>query len=393
MADSRRILRINLDTRGHASYSHTLENNSTGTRESDPDIGFNGDLDAFRASNTRRSIASSMKTRFFLVAALAALAIPAAAQELDPQCPPGSLDGNGDPDNTMVAQDACQKAIDLFAYMSPQLGMVLAGGNPTQGVSGAFGKIGRFSIGLRANALNGSLPEVDRVVPNTRGAEQSTYTIDTTPLGFATADVALGVYPGTPYGFGAIDLLMSAAYVPEYDNGNIDVSTPSGSFKAGFGAKVGVVSESTTRPGISVSYLSRQLPRVDILAASGDDNLLLEDVRVRSKSWRAVAGKTLGFLGLGAGYGRDTYNSSATITVTVAPRTSTRGGTGGPIDLEQKITRTNVFGTAWIQSRILRIVGEFGRVNGGEIETYNQFIGVQPADPRNYFSIGFSFGR
>lgn len=334
-----------------------------------------------------------MKTRFFLAAALVSLSLPVGAQELDPQCPPGSLDSNGDPDNAMISQDACQKAIDLFAYMSPQLGMILAGGNPTQGVSGAFGRIGRFSIGLRANALNGSLPEVDRVVPNTRGAQQSTYTIDTTPLGFATADVALGVYPGTPYGFGAIDLLMSAAYVPEYDNGTIDVNTPSGSFKLGFGAKVGVVSETATRPGVSVSYLNRQLPRVDILGQSGDDNLLLEDVRVRSKSWRAVAGKTFLFLGLGAGYGRDTYNSSATITVTVAPRSATAGGTGGPIDLNQKLTRSNMFGTVWIKSQILRIAGEFGRVSGGEIETYNQFIGVQPADPRNYFSIGISFGR
>ena len=335
-----------------------------------------------------------MKTRLILAAALAAVvSIPAGAQELDPQCPPGTLDSNGDPDNTMIAQDACQKAIDLFAYMAPQLGLVLAGGNPTQGVSGAFGKIGRFSIGLRANALNGSLPEVDRVVPNTRGAQQSTYTLDTTPLGFATADVALGVYPGTPYGFGAIDLLMSASYVPEYNNGTIDVSTPSGAFRLGFGGKLGIVSETATRPGVSVSYLNRQLPRVDILAQSGDDNLLLEDVRVRSKSWRAVAGKTFLFLGVGAGYGRDTYDSNATITVTVAPRSSTPGGTGGPIDLEQKITRSNMFGTVWIKSQVLRIVGEFGRVSGGEIETYNRFIGVQPADARNYFSIGVSFGR
>lgn len=335
-----------------------------------------------------------MKIRLILAAALAAnLSIPARAQELDPQCPPGSLNSSGDPDNTMIAQDACQKAIDLFAYMSPQLGMVLAGGNPTQGVAGPFGKIGRFSVGVRANAINGSLPEVDRVVPNTRGAEQSTYTLDTTPLGFATGEVALGVYPGTPYGFGAIDLLMSASYVPEYSNGTIDVSTPSGSFGLGFGGKLGVVSETATRPGVSVSYLTRKLPQVDILAQSGDDHLLLEDVRVRSKSWRAVAGKTFLFLGLGAGYGRDTYDSDATITVTVAPRSSTPGGTGGPIDLRQKITRSNMFGTVWIKASILRIVGEFGRVSGGEIETYNQFIGVQPDDPRNYASLGFSFGR
>jgi len=335
-----------------------------------------------------------MKTRLFIAAALIAMASPAAAQELDPQCPPGALDGGGDPDNTMIAQDACQKAIDLFRYMAPQLGAVLAGGNPTQGIGGAFGKIGRFSIGLRANALNGSLPEIDRVVPNMRGAQQSTYTVDTKPIGFATADVALGVYPGTPAGFLAIDLLMSASYIPEYSSESIDVSLPSGSWKLGFGGKVGLISETAATPGVSVSYLARELPRVDITGSSGDDRLLLEDVRIRSRSWRAVTGKNLGFLGVGGGYGRDTYRSNAQITVNVAPRAATSGGTAGPIDLSQKLTRTNMFGSVWINSQVLRIVGEIGRVSGGSIATYNSFPpDAQPDMDRTYVSLGFSFGR
>ena len=49
------------------------------------------------------------------------------AQGISSQCPPGGLKANGDPDNTRIAQDACQKAIDLFQYVAPQLGAVLAG--------------------------------------------------------------------------------------------------------------------------------------------------------------------------------------------------------------------------------------------------------------------------
>ena len=49
-----------------------------------------------------------------------------AAQVVDPRCPGTSL-------QSLAAQDACQKAIDLFKYVAPQLGMVLAGGSPTQG--------------------------------------------------------------------------------------------------------------------------------------------------------------------------------------------------------------------------------------------------------------------
>jgi hypothetical protein len=329
-----------------------------------------------------------------MTAAMAALASLAGAQEVDPQCPPGALKSDGKPDNTMVAQDACQKAIDLFKYMGPQLGLVLAGGNPTQGVAGTLGGPGHFSIGIRGNGLNASLPEIDRVVPNTRGVQQSTYTLHTLPLGFATADVALGIYGGAKStGFGAIDLLMSASFIPGYDNGSVDVSVPSGHFKLGFGAKVGVIGETAARPGVSVSYLNRATPRVTITGTSGDDQLLLEDVRVRTKSWRAVAGKSIGFLGVGAGYGRDSYDSDGSITVTVAPRSATDGGTGGPIDLGQKLSRNNVFATVWIRSQVMRLVGEVGRVSGGTIETYNNFAGVQPADARTWFSLGISFGK
>jgi hypothetical protein len=339
-----------------------------------------------------------MKSRIIYAAIFAVsnavLAPQAAGQTIDPQCPAGSTNSSGDPDNTKIAQDACQKAIDLFRYMAPQLGTVLAGGNPTQGVSGTLGGIGHFSLGLRGNALSASIPGIDRVVPSTQGAEVDTYTLDSRTVGFVTADLALGVFKGMAVsGLGAIDLLVSAAYVPEYSNPSVQVTVPSGSLKLGFGAKVGVLKETALLPGISVSYLSRELPRVDITGRSGDDRLDLDEVRVKSTSWRAVAGKRFLFLGAGAGFGRDTYDSHATISVTVAPRQSTSGGTGGPIDLGQQLTRNNLFGTVWLTSHVVRIVGEVGRVSGGDIVTYNQFSGTQAADARVYASVGLSFGR
>lgn len=337
-----------------------------------------------------------MKARL-LAAAAAALGIitsSSSAQEVDSQCPPGSLTPGGTPDNTMVAQDACQKAIDLFRYMSPQLGAVLAGGNPTQGIAGTLGGLGHFSFGIRGNVLNGSLPEVDKVVPNTRGARTDTYTIDTKPVGFITADLGIGLFRGlATNGFGSVDALVSASYVPEYTGTDVEVTVPSGSIKLGFGAKVGLLRESSARPGVSVSYLVHALPRVDITGKSGDDRLFLKDVSVKTKSWRAVAGKSFFILGAGAGFGQDSYDSNADITVTVAPRQSTQGGTGGPIKLGQDLTRTNIFGTVWLNAKLMKIVGEVGRVSGGSIVTYNQFEGVQAADSRTYYSVGVSLGR
>src|SRR6476660_7902485 len=111
----------------------------------------------------------------------------AIAQGIDPQCPPGTTNLLGDPDNTRIAQDACQKAIDLFKYLAPQLGAVLAGCSPTQGISGTLGGPGHFSFGIRANGLHGSLPKVDLVVPKTSGAVSTPYEIDDKPIGFVTA--------------------------------------------------------------------------------------------------------------------------------------------------------------------------------------------------------------
>lgn len=316
------------------------------------------------------------------------------AQGIDPQCPPGTTNSQGDPDNTKIAQDACQKAIDLFKYLAPQLGAVLAGGSPTQGLSGALGGPGHFSFGIRANGLQGSLPQVDRVVPNTRGAQVSTYAIDDTPVGFITADLGVGLFNGMQNsGFGALDALVSASYLPSYNDENVDITEPSGSFKFGFGAKLGILRESAVRPGISVSYLDRALPDVTITGKSGNDRLVLDNLSVRARSWRAIAGKSFMFLGIGAGVGQDYYDSNADITVTIAARQATQGGIGGPIALTQKLTRTNFFGTAWLNARVFRLVGEIGRINGGTITTYNLFDGPPAADARTYASVGLSFGR
>jgi hypothetical protein len=131
---------------------------------------------------------------------------------------------------------------------------------------------------------------------------------------------------------------------------------------------------------------------VKVTGSAGDDRLVLDSLRTTTHSWRVVAGKSLLFVGAAAGFGYDSYDTDATISVTVAPRPLTPGGSGGPIPLTQKLSRSNVFGSLWINAQVLRIVGEIGRVSGGEIGTFNAFSGPQAADPRVYGSIGVTFG-
>src|SRR5918999_3451529 len=104
-----------------------------------------------------------MKVRLFVLLAGATLAASTLrAQGIDTQrCPPGSVNAFGVPDQTRAAQDACQKAIDLFKYLAPQLGTAITGGNATLGQGGALGGLGHFSVGLRVNGVMGSLPNID----------------------------------------------------------------------------------------------------------------------------------------------------------------------------------------------------------------------------------------
>src|SRR5688500_18313113 len=147
----------------------------------------------------------------------------AGAQTVDPQC-----------QNAGQAElrDGCQKAIDIFNYMAPQLGTVIAGGNATLGQGGTLGGFPHFAVGLRVNAIAGSLPNADEVQPDiVNGAVQSDYETKTQPLGLPAVDAAVGVFKGLPLGVtnvGGVDLLLSAAYLPEYSGNGVEVTVPDG---------------------------------------------------------------------------------------------------------------------------------------------------------------------
>ena len=306
---------------------------------------------------------------------------------IDPRCP-------GVAAQDRLAQDACQKAADIFAFMTPQLGIGLVGGNATLGTSGALGGIGRFSIGLRGNAIQGRVPQVADVDAAISGAQQSDYGIDRQVVGLPTVDGAVGLFAGVPLGVThalALDALVSATYLPELTSSNVAVSLPDGSLKLGFGARLGVLQESFVTPGVSVTYLRRDLPTTSIVASSGDDRIAVEGISVKTTAWRAVAGKSLGFFGLAIGGGKDDYDSRATGNVQVNESTVTVGG--GPYALAQKVSRTNMFADASLNFPFIKLAIEVGRVFGGTIDTYNTFSGKRADDPLTYASIGLRIGN
>jgi len=339
-----------------------------------------------------------MKGRLFVSFAAVALAATSVnAQGIDTKnCPPGTVN-LGVPDQTRASQDACQKAIDLFQYMAPQLGTSIAGGNATLGMAGSLGGLGHFSAGFRINAVQGSLPQVQNVTPVVTGAQSSTYATKTQILPMPTAELAIGIFKGIPLAItnvGGVDLLVSASYLPEFNNSGVSVKVPNGSLKLGYGARVGILQESLLVPGVSVSYVRRDLPTVNLAANSGNDSLYVNNLSLKTTAWRVVASKSLLLFGLAAGFGQDKYESSTDISAHLAARTvpPTPATNAVPVSLSQNMTRSNVFADLSINLLILKLTGEIGQVSGGTINTFNTFSGKQAADSRLYGSVGARFG-
>jgi hypothetical protein len=296
---------------------------------------------------------------------------------------------------TGVAADACQQAIDFFQYMAPQLGTAMTGGNTTLAQGGTlgglrFGVVPRFAIGVRVNAVQGSVPNFAPAaqLPTATAppaAQQLTTEAQFVPM--PAVDVALGVFKGLPLALsnvGGIDVLVSAAYVPKYESPEVNI-TPDKSLEFGYGVRIGLLQESLVVPGVGFSYMTRKFPVTTLTTAQGGATMTVRDLDLKSNAWRLTASKSLLLFGLAAGIGQDSYDMSTTVSATMAANNVSTGR------LESKVTRTNYFADVSMNLMVLKIVGTVGMVSGGDIPTYNSYD--TPADKSRLFgSVGVRFG-
>lgn len=318
-----------------------------------------------------------MRRLLFASALVLAVGAPLGAQDRPASCPTGTLP-------QQAAADACEKAVDLFAYMMPQLGTALVGGSHTLGIGSTLGGFPHFALALRANAVRGDLPNVEDMTVSGGGAVQSDIETSAQFLALPAVDFAVGIYKGFPMGvsrIGGVDLIGSLTYIPKVEGDGVTIDPTGGSTKIGIGARVGILEQSLVVPGVSFSYLVRDLPTVNLDASAQGADFALDEFSIKTTSWRLAAQKNFLLFQLGAGVGQDTYKSEAEMTTTVAAVTST------PIDLDQSLTRTTMYGNLGFNLFLAKIVAEVGRVSGGEVPTFNSFS--EEADKaRLYGSVG-----
>jgi hypothetical protein len=319
------------------------------------------------------------------------LAASAGAQSVPGSCPAGA----SALDPAQRTQDACQIALDVFDLMAPQLGLALTGGNATLGQGGNLGGPGHFSIGLRGNVFSGDVPRVnDFPTSSPTGRVQRTGTAALPAkkqiVGLPTADAALGIFRGVPLGLtnvGGIDLLLSATYVPSIGDTGDDIRVePDHNWQFGWGARIGLLQESLLVPGVSFTYLKRDLPTTTITGSGSGVGIDVTDAKVKTSAFRIVASKSFVVLGLAAGVGQDRYRESALVSGTAETFVSSQ------VAFDQKMTRTNYFLDASLNLPIFKLIGEVGQVSGGKVDTYNEFTTGRADKSRTYGSVGFRLG-
>lgn len=189
------------------------------------------------------------------------------------------------------------------------LGVAAGQGSEVPGTSSALGRrIGspRVALAVRGGLARAALPDLS----DATGLGASTFWASS--LG---GSVTLGLFDGfrlapTVGGFLSFDAFGQVAFVSLPEDAGFDGGTPVYTL----GARVGILREGFTLPGVSISAARRFSGEVTLGTASSDPAAVVVDPSVTSV--RATVGKDLFAMELLAGVGWDDYATDATWTVT-----------------------------------------------------------------------------
>jgi hypothetical protein len=213
----------------------------------------------------------------------------------------------------------CHDLVASVQLLQPELGMVLAGGNPVLGTASPLGTkfrfIPRFNFGGRISIVWAEIPDLlDYPGDIADPVGRRSFSVPVAQL-----DLSVGVYDGlrlgtTLGGLASVELLgsLGAVMLPD-DDGFRDNATG-----VGLGARVGILRESFTAPGISISGMYKWHGRVEYGdTAQGDAGSFAIDMK--TLSLRAGLSKSFVALGLALTLAYDSYWSNVGFVVNPPP--------------------------------------------------------------------------
>ncbi len=218
---------------------------------------------------------------------------------------------------TVLAAQAAQGGLGLMASRGGE-------------VTGAASTLGwrlkgspRYAVSLQGALLRGRLPDLARPGSSDRRSG--------VPYTLASGHLvgAVGIFDGfspapTVGGLLSLDLVASLHLISAPETRGFTETT----IGWGGGARLGILRESFTLPGVSLSAAHRWLGSNGLGSlTAGDSTQARFDLAV--SSLRAVIGKDLGGVGVSGGFGWDRYAGDTTVRVE-APGADGVGGTGLP---------------------------------------------------------------
>ncbi|MFN9795529.1 MAG: hypothetical protein ACK57A_04525 [Gemmatimonas sp.] len=330
-------------------------------------------------------------------AAVAALvlvsATPAGVRELGAQttagtCATANIGG-------FSGEDACVKARDIFAFVMPQVGVALSGGNPVLGEGGTLGGGGKRALSLRVTAVDGRVP-ANAVPIRLTGAARSNLGASRVPVPVPSVDAAIGLFAGLPAGLtniGGVDVLLGATYLPDVTENGFSVAPQTSSVALSYGIRVGALQESWLVPGVSVSYMRRRLPTTALGYTAGNDSISVRNLAATSNSLRVVASKRVAIFGFAAGVGRDQIENTAGVEA-VVNETVLNQQTRALVSLfglRNAVTRNSAFANVSLGLGLARLVAEFGWSGAGNADpTTNTFGGRAANEGYRFGSLGLT---
>ncbi len=257
----------------------------------------------------------------------------------------------------------------------PMLVLAVEGGNPVPGTASTLGMrlatMPRWSLGGRFTVASGTAPDlVNREGTNSR---------ELMPFVLAV-DGSVGVLPGwnpasTVGGVGSLDVLYGAAIVPFVASDDLGAF---GGWSWGAGARVGLLRESFTLPGVTVSVARHGAGDVQLGDRGAGDQIQV-DLDPGITSVRALIGKDLLALGILVGVGWDRYAGDATLQV---------AGASGPVTVSGfEATRRLYFGGASVNLLLLQLSTELGWAGGFDPLAARHPDGYDPTGGSLFLSI------
>lgn len=203
----------------------------------------------------------------------------------------------------------CRDVVAAVQLLQPELGMALAGGNPVLGTASPIGTkfrfIPRIYLGGRINFVWAAIPDV-RGYPEDPQAPLGTREFS---VPMPQLDVSVGLFEGVRIGslwggLGSVELLGSLGpmILPAGEGFENDATG------VGLGARIGLMRESFTAPGLSLSAEYQWAGRVRHgSVARGDDAQFGMDLS--ATSFRLGLSKSFVAIGLALTVGWDHYQS------------------------------------------------------------------------------------